>query len=249
MGIFENLKASGAVATASSEEEPTEVAMGGEGYSVAFDPLDGSSIIDTNFAVGTIFGIWPGSKLVGVKGSELSAAGLGVYGPRTTITLAVDGIEGAHEFMLIDDMSSKHGQWVLSQSFHTIGEGKLFAPGNLRATKDNAGYEQLFNYWYDNQYQLRYTGGMVPDVNQIGLRERVSSQTLLPRLLRPSFVFSTRLLLLDTLLRRPVESLPMESNLSLTFQLLELRIAPRLPTVAPLKLPASRSSSARSTSK
>merc|ERR1712146_478887 len=53
------------------------------------------------------------------------------------------------------------------------------------------------------------------------LRERVSSQTLLPRL-RPSFVFSTRLLLLDTLLRRPVESLPMESNLSLTFQLLEL---------------------------
>jgi len=165
--IFENLKASGSVATASSEEEPTEVNMGGEGYSVAFDPLDGSSIIDTNFAVGTIYGIWPGSKLVGVKGTELKAAGMGVYGPRTTMTLAVDGIEGAHEFLLIDDMSSRHGQWVLSQSFMTVGEGKLFAPGNLRATKDNPGYEQLFNYWYDNQYQLRYTGGMVPDVNQI----------------------------------------------------------------------------------
>merc|ERR1711937_1801 len=165
--IFENLKASGAVATASSEEEPTEVNLGGEGYSVAFDPLDGSSIIDTNFAVGTIFGIWPGSKLTGITGKEQKAAGLGVYGPRTTITLAIDGIDGAHEFMLIDDMSSRHGQWVLSQSFNTIGEGKLFAPGNLRATKDNEGYEQLFKYWYDNQYQLRYTGGMVPDVNQI----------------------------------------------------------------------------------
>eukprot|EP00467_Chlorarachnion_reptans_P012699 CAMPEP_0114512676 /NCGR_PEP_ID=MMETSP0109-20121206/15116_1 /TAXON_ID=29199 /ORGANISM="Chlorarachnion reptans, Strain CCCM449" /LENGTH=411 /DNA_ID=CAMNT_0001692403 /DNA_START=50 /DNA_END=1285 /DNA_ORIENTATION=+ len=165
--IFENLKSSGAVATASSEEQPVEVPMGGEGYSVAFDPLDGSSIIDTNFAVGTIFGIWPGSKLTGVTGNELKAAGLGVYGPRTTITLAVDGIQGAHEFLLIDDMSSRHGQWVLSQSFHTIGEGKLFAPGNLRATKDNPGYEQLFQHWYDNQYQLRYTGGMVPDVNQI----------------------------------------------------------------------------------
>merc|ERR1711998_3122 len=165
--IFENLKASGAVATASSEEEPTEVPMGGEGYSVAFDPLDGSSIIDTNFAVGTIFGIWPGSKLTGITGRQQKAAGLSVYGPRTTITLAVDGIDGAHEFLLIDDMSSKHGQWVLTQSFYTIGEGKLFAPGNLRATKDNEGYEKLFNYWYDNQYQLRYTGGMVPDVNQI----------------------------------------------------------------------------------
>mmetsp|Transcript_14427 Transcript_14427/g.22955 ORF Transcript_14427/g.22955 Transcript_14427/m.22955 type:complete len:415 (+) Transcript_14427:1-1245(+) len=165
--IFENLRASGAVATASSEEEPTEVPLGGEGYSVAFDPLDGSSIIDTNFAVGTIFGIWPGSKLTGIKGTEQKAAGLGVYGPRTTITLAVDGIQGAHEFLLIDDYSAKHGQWVLSQSFMSIGEGKLFAPGNLRATKDNKGYEELFNYWYDNQYQLRYTGGMVPDVNQI----------------------------------------------------------------------------------
>ena len=37
--IFENLKASGAVATASSEETPTEDPMGGSGYSVAFDPL------------------------------------------------------------------------------------------------------------------------------------------------------------------------------------------------------------------
>lgn len=50
--IFESLKRSGVVATASSEETPTEDPMGGEGYSVAFDPLDGSSVIDTNFAVG-----------------------------------------------------------------------------------------------------------------------------------------------------------------------------------------------------
>lgn len=59
-----------------------------QGYSVAFDPLDGSSIIDTNFAVGTIFGVWPGSRLVGVSGRELSAAGMAVYGPRTTMTVA-----------------------------------------------------------------------------------------------------------------------------------------------------------------
>lgn len=40
------------------------------GFCCAFDPLDGSSIIDTNFAVGTIFGIWPGNKLTGVKGKD-----------------------------------------------------------------------------------------------------------------------------------------------------------------------------------
>jgi sedoheptulose-bisphosphatase len=165
--IFQNLKDSGSVATASSEETPIEDPMFGSGYSVAFDPLDGSSIIDSNFAVGTIWGVWPGDRLTGVTGRQLKSAGIAVYGPRTTITLAISGVNGAHEFLLIDDFSSRHGEWVKTNEFTTIGEGKLFAPGNLRATQDNEGYAQLFEYWLANQYQLRYTGGMVPDVNQL----------------------------------------------------------------------------------
>ncbi|TFJ86549.1 hypothetical protein NSK_002206 [Nannochloropsis salina CCMP1776] len=165
--LFQNLKDSGVVATASSEETPTEDPMGGEGYSVAFDPLDGSSIIDTNFAVGTIFGVWPGSRLTGITGRELAASGIAVYGPRTTITFAIDGVEGAHEFLLVDDFTARHGQWIKTNTFTSIGEGKLYAPGNLRATNDNPGYDALHKYWLQNKYQLRYTGGMVPDVNQI----------------------------------------------------------------------------------
>lgn len=49
--LFSHLRDSGVVHTASSEENPVEVPLGGEGFSVAFDPLDGSSIIDANFAV------------------------------------------------------------------------------------------------------------------------------------------------------------------------------------------------------
>jgi len=165
--IFQNLKMSGAVATASSEETPTEDPMGGVGYSVAFDPLDGSSIIDTNFAVGTIWGTWPGDRLTGVSGNDLVSAGIAIYGPRTTITIAIDSIENAHEFLLVDDFSANHGQWLKTNEFSSISEGKLIAPGNLRATQDNEGYKALFDYWVANQYQLRYTGGMVPDVNQI----------------------------------------------------------------------------------
>lgn len=55
---------------ACSEEVPEPVDMQGEGFSVAFDPLDGSSIVDTNFTVGTIFGIWPGDKLTGITGRD-----------------------------------------------------------------------------------------------------------------------------------------------------------------------------------
>jgi sedoheptulose-bisphosphatase len=165
--IFENLKASGAVATASSEETPVEDPMGGSGYSVAFDPLDGSSIIDTNFAVGTIFGVWPGDRLVGISGRQLAGAGMAVYGPRTTMTIALEGEDYSHEFLLVDDFSGRHGQWVKTNTFSTIEDGKLFAPGNLRGTQDNPGYAELFKYYLDNKYQLRYTGGMVPDVNQL----------------------------------------------------------------------------------
>lgn len=171
--IFDNLRASGAVATASSEETPTEDSMGGSGYSVAFDPLDGSSVIDSNFAVGTIWGIWPGSKLTGIKGADMKAAGIAIYGPRTTITIAIDNMPYAHEFLLVDDFSAMHGQWIKTNEFMSIGEGKLIAPGNLRATQDNAGYKQLFDYWVENMYQLRYTGCMVPDVTQILVKGKV----------------------------------------------------------------------------
>ncbi len=55
---------------------------------VAFDPLDGSSIVGANFAVGSIFGIWPGDELIGRKGSEQAAAVYAVYGPRTVLVVA-----------------------------------------------------------------------------------------------------------------------------------------------------------------
>jgi sedoheptulose-bisphosphatase len=59
------------IRTASSEEDPEERPLrladeeisqsGTEQYTVAFDPLDGSSIIAPNWTVGTIIGIWDGA--------------------------------------------------------------------------------------------------------------------------------------------------------------------------------------------
>jgi sedoheptulose-bisphosphatase len=165
--LFETLKYSGVCESACSEEVPVVQEMGGKGFSVAFDPLDGSSIVDTNFSVGTIFGVWPGAKLVGVTGRQQAAAGMGIYGPRTVYVIAVAGFPGTHEFLLMDD-----GKWLHVKETERIGEGKLFSPGNLRATFDNPNYEKLINYWVDQQYTLRYTGGMVPDVFQILVKEK-----------------------------------------------------------------------------
>lgn len=61
------------------------------------------------------------------------ASAVGVL--RAWLVLTVDGMEGSHEFLLIDDFSGRHGQWVKTNSFTTIDDGKLFAPGNLRGTQ------------------------------------------------------------------------------------------------------------------
>ena len=165
--LFEALKYSHVCSYACSEEVPEPVSMGGQGFSVAFDPLDGSSIVDTNFSVGTIFGVWPGDKLVGVTGRDQAAAGMGVYGPRTVYVVAIKGYPGTFEFLLMDD-----GKWLCVKETTEIGEGKLFAPGNLRAIFDNPAYEKLISYYLGEKYTLRYTGGMVPDVFQILVKEK-----------------------------------------------------------------------------
>ncbi|XP_058781869.1 sedoheptulose-1,7-bisphosphatase, chloroplastic [Vicia villosa] len=168
--LFEALKHSHFCKYACSEEIPELQDMGGPvegGFSVAFDPLDGSSIVDTNFTVGTIFGVWPGDKLLGVTGREQVAAAMGVLGPRTTYVLALKDFPGTHEFLLLDE-----GKWQHVKETYEIGEGKLFSPGNLRATFDNTNYAKLVDYYVREKYTLRYTGGMVPDVNQIIVKEK-----------------------------------------------------------------------------
>ncbi|KAK8967189.1 hypothetical protein KSP40_PGU001531 [Platanthera guangdongensis] len=106
------------------------------GFSVPFDPLDGSSIVHTNFTIGTIFGVWPGDKLTGVTRREQVAAAMGIYRPRTPYVIAVKDIPGSNEFLLLDDLHVKDTT--------SIGEGKMFSPGNLRATFDNPDYDKKF---------------------------------------------------------------------------------------------------------
>jgi len=158
--VFKHLKNCGKVETASSEETTDEVKLGGSGYSVAFDPLDGSSIVGPNFAVGSIFGVWPGSKLEKRTGREQVAACMAMYGPRITMAVALGTAKCV-------EVTYSDGQWVLSKQLQISAAGKVFAPGNLRASFDNVKYKNLVDHWLAERYTLRYTGGMVPDVYHI----------------------------------------------------------------------------------
>ncbi|KAF6174936.1 hypothetical protein GIB67_026424 [Kingdonia uniflora] len=93
---------------------------------------------------------------------------MGIYGPRTTYVIALKGMLGTHELLLLDK-----GKWQHVKDTAEINEGKMFSPGNLRATFDNPNYQKLIDYYIKEKYTLRYTGGMVPDVNQIIVKENV----------------------------------------------------------------------------
>ena len=83
-----------------------------------------------------------------------------------------------HTFIYIHIYIYIHNTWVVLQQqqqwqshyFMFYFAGNTFAPGNLRATADNSAYRALVNYWIENKYTLRYSGGLVPDVYHILLK-------------------------------------------------------------------------------
>jgi fructose-1,6-bisphosphatase I len=84
-------------ALASEEAEAPESGDASAPISIAYDPLDGSSNIETNMTVGTIFSIMPassGDTPFTAKGCAQIAAGFVVYGPQTSLVLTLgDGVD------------------------------------------------------------------------------------------------------------------------------------------------------------
>ncbi|MDX2263984.1 MAG: class 1 fructose-bisphosphatase [Hyphomicrobiales bacterium] len=98
------------VAWMGSEEVETAVALNaGAPLAVNVDPLDGSSNIETNVSIGTIFSILPADRPEPLlqPGSAQLAAGFIVYGPQTTLALTVG--QGCQIFWA--DPAS--GEWLL----------------------------------------------------------------------------------------------------------------------------------------
>lgn len=113
------LQASGQVAGLASEEEEEFLTIPGEypkgKYLVLFDPLDGSSNIDINMTVGTIFsilrapeGLEPGLGDFLRQGSEQVCAGFVLYGPATMLILTTG--QGVNGFTLDQDI----GEFILT---------------------------------------------------------------------------------------------------------------------------------------
>lgn len=158
--IFSLLESSSVVGHAASEEEPVVRSCGAGEFVVCFDPLDGSSIVDCNWAVGSIFGVWPGTTPVGKCGRDQILCAVSVYGPRTTMFVGIAEKALAFEAIYHETI------WKVIVPKIEISNVPItiFSPANLRATSELPGYAKLVDSWIKQKLTLRYTGGMVPDV-------------------------------------------------------------------------------------
>jgi fructose-1,6-bisphosphatase I len=164
---------------ASEEEEdiihiPNQFKIGK--YVLLFDPLDGSSNIDANISIGTIFSIYRRISLDGKPGTledclqpgiRQVAAGYVVYGSSTILVYTAG--HGVHGFTL----DPSFGEFILSHrnikipnksKIYSINEGnyKYWHPGVKKYIK----YLQEEDEKTDRPYSSRYIGSMVADIHR-----------------------------------------------------------------------------------
>ena len=122
-------------------------------YIIAYEPLDGSSLIDSNLSIGSIFGIYNEE----LKPSSLIASGYIVYGPRLEMVVAQEQVlhyryDGA--------------QWRNLGVLQLNTKGRINAPGGTQKHWESK-HKTMIESLFMQGYRLRYSGGMVPDLHQI----------------------------------------------------------------------------------
>jgi len=141
---------------ASEEKEHADILHEDGRYFVAYDPLDGSSLIDVNLSVGSIFGIYDR----GFGTDKMVAACYVVYGPRVEMVFAHNKVKmyllQENNFEFVKEINLKE-------------KGKLMAPGGTQQNWPKYHKEMIDNFFQEG-YRLRYSGGMVPDLHQILLK-------------------------------------------------------------------------------
>ena len=142
-------------------------------YIVNFDPLDGSSNIDANVSVGTIFSILkrdptlPDEDACKQQGVRQVAAGYIIYGSSTMFVYTVGS--GVHGFTLDPSI----GEFILShESIQTPTRGRIYSTNEGNYDKWPDGIRDYINYLKKDDkatgrpYSARYIGSLVADFHR-----------------------------------------------------------------------------------
>ncbi|WNC71682.1 class 1 fructose-bisphosphatase [Thalassotalea psychrophila] len=172
---------SGFVKAISSEEEDTSVAGNEDGkYIVSFDPLDGSSNIEINSLIGTIFSIMEAPEgmsadnpdLFKQPGTAQVCAGYVLYGPSTMLALTTGA--GTHFYTL----DKTHGSYMLTErNVKIAAETSEFAINMSNQRFWQAPMQGYINDLVagsdgprERNFNMRWIAAMVGDVHRVLVR-------------------------------------------------------------------------------
>lgn len=166
------LRNGGEVCGIISEEQEEIIETGNHNgkYIVAIDPLDGSSNIDVNVSIGTIFSIYRRVSPVGSpvtmedvlqKGSQQVAAGYILYGSSTMFVYTTGyGVNGFTYEAAI-------GEFILSHpDIKTSQNGKIYSINEGNSRDFEEGLLVYLDYCKENKFSARYIGSLVADFHR-----------------------------------------------------------------------------------
>lgn len=179
--FIQAFKTGGEVCGIASEEHENFIAFENERskkgkYVVLFDPLDGSSNIDVNVSIGTIFSIYRRKSEVGSlatlddmlqKGKEQVAAGYVIFGSSTMLVYTTG--RGVNGFTLDPSI----GEFCLSHpNIKTPETGRLYSINEGNLNRCDPGLREYTEYCREDDaatgrpYSGRYIGSLVADFHR-----------------------------------------------------------------------------------
>jgi fructose-1,6-bisphosphatase I len=161
----------GEVCAIVSEESESFVDLDNDGrYIMAIDPLDGSSNIDVNVSIGTIFSIYrrktaPGTAInetdILQKGSEQVAAGYVLYGSSTMLVYTTGhGVNGFTYEPTLGEYFLSHAQMKIPV------DGRIYSVNEGLANSFSDPLKKYIQYCKDCEYTARYVGSLVADFHR-----------------------------------------------------------------------------------
>jgi fructose-1,6-bisphosphatase I len=180
--VFMNaFRTGGMVCGIASEENDNYVAFRKEmckkgKYVVLFDPLDGSSNIDVNVSIGTIFSIFRRKSSIGDKadvndflqaGAKQVAAGYVIYGSSTMLVYSTGhGVSGFTLEPSIGEFCLSHPDMRIPEdgNIYSINEGNLAMSG--KGVQDYVKYCKSSDPATNRPYTARYIGSFVADFHR-----------------------------------------------------------------------------------
>ena len=177
--IYRSMGSCGHLCVMASEESEGIIPIPDGGkrgkYVLMYDPLDGSSNIDVNASIGTIFSIHKkitdkedgGEADCLQPGYKQLAAGYFIYGSSTMMVYTTGN--GVHGFTLDPSL----GEFLLShETIRTPERGKIYSINEGNVTKWDAGTRRYIDYLKQDKkekglpYSLRYIGSLVADFHR-----------------------------------------------------------------------------------